>query len=250
MDPVLLEVCCGSLDDALEAQSGGAARVELNSSMFLGGLTPSLGTVQEARARLDIPVMVMIRPRGGGFCYTEAEFAAMKRDAHLAVENGADGIVMGILLPDGSLDQARCAELMACAGDKDVVFHRAVDVVPDPLATLDRLVDLGVSRVLTSGQEPTVAAGVTMIRRMVEHAAGRIGILPGGGMEPWQVLDIVQQTGVNQVHIAPFTSRDDPSCRRRPRVTFGGALYPPEDRYELIDRDAVRWTRSALDTDR
>ena len=108
MAQVLLEICCGSIDDAIEAEKGGADRVELCSALFLGGLTPSVGTIQEAKRRLKVPVMVMVRPRGGGFAYSEAEMASMERDTEAAVENGADGIVVGILQSDGKVDVARC----------------------------------------------------------------------------------------------------------------------------------------------
>jgi copper homeostasis protein len=111
MQRILVEICCGSLEDALEAERGGADRVELCSALFLGGLTPSLGTIIEAKARLKIPIMVMIRPRGGGFCYTEPEMAVMERDTVLAAEQGADGMVFGILNADGGIDEERCTRI-------------------------------------------------------------------------------------------------------------------------------------------
>src|SRR5512142_2020898 len=146
MAKVLLEICCGSIDDAIQAERGGADRVELCSALFLCGLRPSLGTVQEAKARLKIPVIVMVRPRSGGFCYTDAEFATMERDARLAIENGADGVVFGILNRDGTIDLARTRRLREIIGSRrQAVFHRAFDVTPDPLAAVDQLVDLGIA---------------------------------------------------------------------------------------------------------
>ena len=118
----LLEVCCGSVDDAVEAQLGGADRVELNSNMFFGGLTPTAGSIKKAKEILDIPVMVMIRPRGGGFCYTEREMEVMEYDTQTAVELGADGIVFGILNEDGTLDEARCKRIIKLAGDRMSFF--------------------------------------------------------------------------------------------------------------------------------
>jgi len=178
---ILIEVCCGSIDDAVEAQRGGADRVELNSAIFLGGLTPSPGSIIEAKKRLNVPVMVMIRPRAGGFCYTQAEMEVMRHDAKLAVEYGADGLVFGILTPDGSVDTERCKWIIELAGGRQTVFHRAFDVTPDPLKVLDQLVDLGFTRVLTSGQEKTAPEGIELIRRLIVHAGDRIEILPGCG---------------------------------------------------------------------
>lgn len=163
MARVLLEICCGSLEDALEAEAGGADRVELCSSLFFGGLTPSFGTIAEAKRRLRIPAIVMIRPRGGGFCYTELEFAAMAADAEAAVAQDVAGLVFGILTPDGAVDRVRTRRLREIAGRRDAVFHRAFDVTPDPFRALDELVDLGITRVLTSGQQDTVPEGLDLI---------------------------------------------------------------------------------------
>ena len=237
---ILVEICCGALEDALEAEQGGADRVELCSALFLGGLTPSLGTVVEAKARLKIPVVVMIRPRGGGFCYTEPEMAVMERDTVLAVEQGADGIVFGILNADGSLDEKRCKRIRKLIGDRQAVFHRAFDVTPNPFRCLDQLVELGFTRVLTSGQEDTVPEGVGLIKRLIEYAGDRIEILPGGGIKPNSLRHVVEATGCEQVHLTAFTTRADTSVRGRPFVTFGGALYPPEDQYPVADRWLVQ----------
>ncbi len=177
---ILVEVYCGSVDDCIEAQAGGADRVELNSAMFFGGLTPSIGTIIEVKKRLDIPVMVMIRPRGGGFCYTETEMAAMEHDTKLAIEYGADGIVFGILHEDGTIDMERCQRIMKIIGDKEAVFHRAFDVTPDPFKAIDQLIELGVDRVLTKGQENRIEEGLGLIKELINYVDGRIEILPGG----------------------------------------------------------------------
>lgn len=240
MPHVLLEICCGSLDDALEAGAGGADRVELCSSLFHGGLTPSFGTLVEAKARLDIPVIFMARPRGGGFCYTAPEMAAMERDTEMAVAQGADGVVFGILTEDGRIDLPRTRRLRDRVGGRDAVFHRAFDVTPDPFRALDELIDLGITRVLTSGQCDTVWEGMPLIARLVEHAAGRIQIMPGGGIKPFHVDEVIARTGCRQIHIAAWKTERDDSTRHRPAVTFGGALYPPENLYDVTDRAVVR----------
>jgi copper homeostasis protein len=237
---ILVEICCGSFEDALEAERGGADRVELCSALFLGGLTPSLGTIIEAKTRLKIPVMVMIRPRGGGFCYTQPEMAVMERDTVLAGEQGADGIVFGVLNADGGLDERRCKRIRKLISDRQAVFHRAFDVTPDPFRSLDQLVELGFTRVLTSGQEDTAPEGAPLIRRLIEYAADRIEILPGGGIKLNSLRQVVEATGCKQVHLTAFKTRPDPSVRGRPFVTFGGALYPPEDQYQVADRSLVQ----------
>jgi copper homeostasis protein len=236
---ILVEICCGSLEDTLEAERGGADRVELCSALFLGGLTPSLGTVIEAKARVKIPIMVMIRPRAGGFCYTEPEMAVMERDTLLAVERGADGIVFGILKADGSIDEERCKRLRKLMGDRQAVFHRAFDVTPDPFRALDRLVELGITRFLTSGQEDTAPEGLPLIKRLIEYAGDRIQVLPGGGIKLNSLRQVVAATGCKQVHLTAFKTQADTSVRGRPFVTFGGALYPPEDQYQVADRCLV-----------
>lgn len=235
MSKVLLEICCGSLDDATEAEKGGADRVELCSALFLGGLTPSYGTIAEAKRRLKIPVMVMIRPRGGGFCYTEAEFASMLRDAEAAIELGADGIVFGILQHDGTIDVERSRALCAKAERVQRVFHRAFDVTPDPIAALEQLIELRISRVLTSGQQPTVPEGADLIRDLITAAANRIEVLPGGGINERNLAHVLERTKCSQVHLTAFKTAQDPSVNARPAVTFGGALYPPENSYQVTD---------------
>jgi copper homeostasis protein len=243
---VLLEVCCGSLDDAIEAERGGAERVELCSCLFLGGLTPSIGSVIEANHRLKIPIIGMVRPRGGGFCYTEAEFAAMQHDARAMLDAGAAGIVFGILNPDGSIDIERNRVLRAIAGTKQSVFHRAIDVTPDPFRALEQLIELGFTRVLTSGQQDSVPEGIDLIRQLVERAGSRIEIMPGGGIRAHAVPDILRVTGCKQIHVASWKAQHDPSCEGRPHVTFGGALYPPENRYDLTDRNVIAGIAKAV----
>lgn len=237
---ILIEVCCGSVDDAVEAEKGGADRVELNSAIFLGGLTPSLGSVIEAKKRLNVPLMVMIRPRTGGFCYSKAEMEVMQRDAKLALEHGADGLVFGILTSDGSVDVERCKRIIELAQGRQIVFHRAFDVTPDPLKALDQLIDLGFSRVLTSGQEKTAPEGTELIRKLIEHAGERIGVLPGSGLRTHNIRAFVEQTKVKQVHLSAFGQRHDPSVQHRPHITFSGEFRPREDQYDLIDSNIIQ----------
>lgn len=227
---ITVEICCGSADDVFTAKQAGAHRVELNCALFLGGLTPSIGEMHIAR-QAGIDILAMVRPRSGGFCYTNKEFETMLADAEALLQAGAAGIVFGILLPDGTVDMPRCQKMLEVIGPHQSVFHRAIDVVPDWRAALDSLCELGFDRVLTSGQRPSVRDGIETVRSMVEYAAGRIEILPGAGIRLENVLQIVKQTGCNQVHAAFGTTARDSSSAAVPDIHFGGALYPPEDGY-------------------
>lgn len=241
MHNILLEVCCGSADDVIQAYKAGADRVELNSNLFHGGLTPTIGELLVAKREIGMKIMTMVRPREGGFCYTDAEFATAVEDAKQLLANGADGLVFGFLHPDGTLDFARTrvlAELAQAAG-KETVFHRAIDVVPDWRATLDALVDLGITRVLTSGQEPDVSLGTQTVREMIEYAAGRIQILPGAGITARNMDRIIAETGCSQIHLAAHKPQYDTSVNNNRAIYYGGCLYPPEDRFNVIDSDYI-----------
>lgn len=236
---ITIEICAGSLDDAIAAEKAGAARIELNSSLFLGGLTPSLGTLQLVKKETSLKVLTMVRPRAAGFLYTPSEFKTMEEDARLFIDNGADGIVFGFLNQDGTIDVKRCESLIKIAGNKEKVFHRAIDVVPDPFQTLDILIELGFTRVLTSGQEPTAYEGMELIAEMVKYVKGQIEILPGGGITKKNAAKLVQGTGVTQIHFAALKSVVELSTTKNPSIYYGGALYPPEDRFETADSEAM-----------
>ncbi len=241
---ILLEVCCGSADDVIQAYLGGANRVELNSCLFHGGLTPSVGELIVAKRNVPIPIMTMIRPRQGGFCYTAAEFETALADAEALLGYGSDGLVFGFLNDDGTLDEDKCKQLVALASGKETAFHRAIDVTPDWRKTLERLIHLGVTRVLTSGQAPDVFYGTDVIREMVEFAQGAIQILPGAGVNAKNIDRIIAETGCNQIHVARFARRTDLSTRNNQEIYFGGALYPPEDGYDVTDRGYIAQLRS------
>lgn len=239
MNQVLIEVCCGSAEDVHIAAQAGAHRVELNSALFLGGLTPSLGTLEVAR-QVNIPIMAMVRPREGGFCYSNLEFAAMLADAKALLAAGADGIVFGCLHPDGRVDAERCKAMLEVIGEKESVFSRAIDVVPDWREGLDVLMELGVTRVLTSGQAPSAPAGSDIIRAMAAHTAGRMEILPGCGVKPDNVAELIQATGCRQLHGSFKTFRLDRSATHNPVVSFSGGVCPPDEQVPVTDGAAVR----------
>lgn len=241
MKKVKLEICCGSADDVIQAHKAGADRVELNSDLFHGGLTPTIGSLLVAKRETGMEIMTMVRPREGGFCYTEAEFATALEDAKLLLASGSDGLVFGFLKQDGSLDLERTrimAELAQGAG-KQSVFHRAIDVAADWREMLDVLIDLKITRVLTSGQAPDVSYGTHTVRQMIEYAAGRIQILPGAGINARNMERVVNETGCDQIHLAAHMPRFDHSVNNNRAIYYGGCLYPPEDRYNIIDADYV-----------
>jgi copper homeostasis protein len=233
------EVCVESADGAIAAQAGGAHRVELCSDLLEGGLTPSHGTLAVARARLQIGIMAMVRPRGGDFCYSDVEFAVMREDLLAMKVLGANGVVIGLLSPDGTVDRARTAELVALARPLPVTFHRAFDVSRDPFEALDTLIDLGVDRVLTSGQEPGALEGLDLIAELVKRAAGRIVVMPGGGITARNVGRIVTATGARELHFASLEPIDGRMRHRNPRVFMGGALRPPEYAQDVTRAESV-----------
>lgn len=236
---LLLEVCIDSVEDAEAARDGGADRLELNAALGVGGLTPSLGCLIEVKAAVDLPVMVMIRPRPGGFAYSDAEFRVMLRDLALALDHGADGLVFGVLRADGCVDRERCRRLVEAASGRPAVFHRAIDVTPDPFEALETLIELGFERVMTSGQEENAYQGAATIAALIERARGRIEVLPAGGINRFTLADVVARTGCDQVHGSLRASKPDPSTSARPQVGFGGSYRPPEDRFDATSVRAV-----------
>ncbi len=254
MENILFEVCCGCAEDAVQAEAGGAGRIELNNALFLGGLTPSIGTLEAVKARVNIPVMCMVRPREGGFCYTDYDYDTICRDAVQLVRAGADGIVFGFLNSDGTVDEARCADFLARVRAEnpnlETVFHRAIDVVPNVFRALDALIALGVTRVLTSGQRASAPAGAETIRQMLEYAAGRIDILPGGGINAGNVHAFIAQTGVHSVHASARSLRHDTSVCGNPEIFFGGQIDGkgvPEDEYKVTDSALVAAVLRAIE---
>ena len=248
MPSVLLEVCCGSADDVIQAHLAGADRAELCSDLFHGGLTPSAGSLIVAKRETGLPVVAMIRPREGGFRYTEAEYAVCLEDAETLLKLGADGLVFGFLLENGRIDLARTKRLvsLACDAGREAVFHRAIDVVPDWREAVDQLAELGVTRILTSGQAPDVSEGTETVREMVEYARGRVQIMPGAGITRRNLARVVAETGASQVHVAASSVRYDRSADNNRAIFYGGCLYPPEDRYSMTDREAIRAMAAAL----
>lgn len=197
---ILVEAAVESLDDALAAVDGGADRLELCANLADGGTTPSEDLITDVVEQVDVPVFVMIRPRGGPFVYSTTELEEMRRSIDRARDLGVDGYVFGVLNSSNRIDTIRTQSLMDVAADLPVTFHRAFDRVSDRIDALDTLLDLGIARVLTSGGAPTAPQGLASLRELVEVAGDDIVILAGGGVRFQNVLELVDETGVQEVH--------------------------------------------------
>ncbi len=242
-----MEICVATLEDALAAERGGADRLEVNAALELGGLTPSPGAFQLIRDESPLPLTVMLRPRPGGFDYSPVEYRTIIREAEWFLAHGADAVAFGVLKPNGAIDGRRCLELVELAGNGQAVFHRAFDLTPNPLRALEELLDLGFTRVMTSGQQPTVSEGIPLIAPLIDFAAGRIEILPAGGITISNVAAVVSQTGCRQIHASLRGDRYDDSAMHRPQIRFGSASGEGEYRYRATDAEVVRAMREALD---
>lgn len=197
----LIEICLEDVQSVIAAQKGGADRVELCSDLFEGGLTPTIGTVLTALEMASIPINCMIRPRSGDFCYSDIEYEVMKQDVLAFKQAGVNGIVFGILTPEGDVDKKRCNELIELARPLSVTFHRAFDMTRDPYRALEDLIGLGVDRVLTSGQEASVPEGAELLAELVKIAGDRIIVMPGCGITERNFGRIRRQIGAREYHI-------------------------------------------------
>ena len=204
---LLVEVCVQGIEAAIAAQNGGAGRVELCEDIAVGGVTPGAGVIGVARERLAIPVHVLIRPRGGNFVYTDAEFDVMRRDSELVKTLGAAGVVLGILHEDGSVDLRRTSRLIDDARPLSITFHKAFDETSDPFTALEQLIDLGVERVLTAGGKPLVSEGLDRLAELARKAKGRIIVMPGGRIRLDDVPALVA-LGFEEIHVGSAACAD------------------------------------------
>lgn len=241
----LLEVCAGSPVSVNAAYEGGAERIELCSALGEGGVTPSAGVVSYAKKFEGLKVHCLIRPRGGDFLYTAADAAAMIEDVRLMRSLGADGVVIGALLPDGRVDVELCRRLVAEAGGMNVTFHRAFDMCRDPFEALETVISLGCSRILTSGLAPSALQGAEMLSSLVEKAAGRIIIMPGGGVNRDNAREILERTGAVEIHASASSLQPSGMVFRRGEVNMGTA---GADEYSsrITDAEKVRGIINAL----
>ncbi|XP_017386773.1 copper homeostasis protein cutC homolog isoform X1 [Cebus imitator] len=255
----LMEVCVDSVESAVNAERGGADRIELCSGLSEGGTTPSMGVLQVVKQSVQIPVFVMIRPRGGDFLYSDREIEVMKADIRLAKLYGADGLVFGALTEDGHIDKELCMSLMAICRPLPVTFHRAFDMVHDPMAALETLLTLGFERVLTSGCDSSALEGLPLIKRLIEQAKGRIVVMPGitwdaklhkkllsqeadsgGGITDKNLQRILEGSGATEFHCSARSARDSGMKFRNLSVAMGVSLSCSEYSLKVTDVTKVR----------
>jgi copper homeostasis protein len=237
-----VEVCAGSVQSVIEAEKGGASRVELCDNLFEGGTTPSAATIELSSRLVAIPVYVMIRPRGGDFLYSDVEFEIMKRDVFFAKQYGASGIATGILLPDGSVDERRTEELVRIAADLNmgVTFHRAFDMCANPYKALETVIAIGCERILTSGGENKAIDGKSLIKELTVAAAGRISIMAGSGVNPANVRELIEYTGIEEVHVSGKRRLAGGMLYRNPKINMGGISGIPEYETDVTDAEIIR----------
>ena len=223
MEHYTFEICANSAESCVAAQAGGAHRVELCASMPEGGTTPSYGEIKLARKHIDIRLHVIIRPRGGDFLYTPLELDIMEEDIRMARQAGADGVVFGCLTPEGDLDMPAMERLMKASEGMAVTFHRAFDYVRAPKQVLEQLINLGVDRVLTSGQQPSAIQGADLLAELVQQAAGRIVIMPGCGVNESNIAELAVRTGASEFHFSAREIKESKMKLRNPALSMGGS---------------------------
>lgn len=197
-----VEICCGSYYDAIQAYKAGADRIELNTALFLGGLTPSIGSLMKIKEETELSVISMVRSRAGGFCYLEEDYQLMKRDAKELLANGSDGLAFGFLKEDFEPDATRIAEFIELIKSfgKEAVVHRAFDCTKDPRRSIEMLIKLGADRILTSGQAPNAVKGIGLLKELQSEYGRDIELLAGCGVNESNAADIMRETGIMQLH--------------------------------------------------
>jgi copper homeostasis protein len=238
------EVCANSVESCVEAQRGGADRVELCAGIPEGGTTPSYGDIVMARKLLTTTKLhVIIRPRGGDFLYSDLEREIMLEDVRMARRLGVDGVVFGVLTSDGDIDMDFMRQLMAESDGMSVTFHRAFDVCRNPFVALEQIIELGCDRILTSGQMPKAEDGVDLLKQLVEKASDRIIIMPGCGVNAGNIAKIAQITGAKEFHFSARSKHESGMQFRKSRVSMGGSVmideYSRDVTDELIVKDII-----------
>lgn len=237
----IVEVCAGSYEDCLAADHGGADRVELNSALALGGLSPTEATLKAVKRDTDLNVICMVRPRAAGFHYNDLEKKIMFEEARSFLENGADGIAFGFLEEDGQIDQdatRKMIELIHRYG-KEAVFHSAIDVTPDYEKAFELLCEFGADRVLTSGQMPKAMEGIEQIAAMQKKFGDQIQILAGSGMNASNAREMIEKTGIHQIHSSCKSYAADPTTTGT-AVTYAYLDGEHHDDYDVVSEELVR----------
>jgi copper homeostasis protein len=241
----LIEICVEGIDGLVAAQQGGADRAELCASLLEGGLTPSLGVVRQAMEVATIPFMVIVRPRGGDFLYSELEFQTMLEDVRALRDLGVAGVVVGCLTQDGRIDEHRMNALVEAAEPLSVTCHRAFDMTVDFREAIEALVRCGVHRVLTSGQRDTALEGLDILKATHDAAAGRIKIMVCGELDATNIATVLAGSDADELHFAAPRTITSGMAFRNPHVGMGGTGHEREYQLTLTDVDAVRETIAA-----
>lgn len=236
MKEILIEACVNSTPSAIEAQKGGAKRVELCDNLYEGGTTPGYGAIKAARKHLDIGLNVIVRPRGGDFHYSDVEYEIMREEIKICKDLGVDGVVIGILHPEGTIDKERTARLAELARPMSVTNHRAFDMTRDPFEALETLKQLGIDRVLTSGQHASAMAGIDLLAQLVEKAGDDIIIMPGVDIDETNIRELIEKTGAREYHVLAQRKVDSAMTFRNLKAFMGSNPDLPEYETFLTDR--------------
>jgi copper homeostasis protein len=239
-----VEVVTYTLDGALRAQEGGADRIELCDGPGDGGTTPSYGMIESVRQHVSMDVFVMIRPRGGDFHYSNYEFHAMKRDISQCQKISVDGVVLGILNTDGTIDKKRCKELIDKARPLKVTCHRAFDMTRDPFEALEDCIEVGFDRILTSGQQMQAVQGVDLLTELIKRAAGRIAIMPGSGVNENTVQEVVSKTGAEEIHCSAMAFKESAMVFRNQQIAGMGSEEGGEFKLRTVDPERIKKIRA------
>ena len=234
-----IEIVVYNIESAMNAQKGGADRIELCDNPAEGGTTPSFGTMEIVRQALSIDVFAMIRPRGGDFMYSAYEYHAMKRDIEMCKRASLDGVVFGILNPDGTIDKGRCRKLIEAARPMKVTCHRAFDMTRDPFEALEDCIEAGFGRVLTAGQQAVASKGTALIAELVKRANGRIAIMPGSGINEETVERIVKETGVKEIHFSATAFHDSAMQYHNTSIAGMGSDEGSEFKVRSVDPQRI-----------
>ncbi|MBW5398514.1 copper homeostasis protein CutC [Brachyspira pilosicoli] len=241
-----IEICVDGVESCINAEKGGADRLELCGNMFEGGTTPSYGVLQLAREMVSKPIYAMVRPRGGDFCYNDIEFEIMKREIKLMKELKIDGIVFGILTKEGKVDKERCSKLLDLWGTNKATFHRAIDVSSNLNEACEDIISLGFERILTSGGEANVMSGIIKLKELVEKYNDKIIIMPGSGINERNIEYINDTVKANEYHMTANKTVESVMQYRNENVFMGASLRPPEFSVKYTDENKVKNIKSKI----
>lgn len=243
MAKYILEACVDSVRSAIEAEKGGASRVELCSDLVIGGVSPSVPLFRQIRKYTDLKIRVLLRPRYGDYCYDSYEFEELREEVAIFREEGADGVVVGILNPDGTLNTEQLSELKQEARSMDITLHRAFDVCADPFQALEQAVEMGFDTILTSGQAPTAWEGRELLKELQEKSRGRIEILAASGIGPGPIRNLIPYTDISSYHMSGKTELESSMTFRKDGIGLG--LSESSD-YKILRTDS-REIRTSVD---